>query len=186
MSPVEITMLLFQVLGGLSLFLYGMHVMTGSLRTAAAMLAGFINAGVMTLEQSIAPVFGANIGTSLSMPLVSFHIADVALALLAWPLAVWACEASSPGNLLRQAANLHIFAMVFATLVFLPFTGLFTRLVRLATPSTEPVPEPSFLDDQLLAKPGRFFHTMEKSFPPCGKLFSPAPLLNYHSSFLIA
>ena len=334
MSTKETLMLLFQVLGGLSLFIYGMHVMTGSLRAAAgsslrsilsratrsrpqgavfgttvgflahsgaavAMLAGFINAGVMTLEQSIAPVFGANIGTSLSMQLISFHIADycwaaigigflldallpsdrwrklggaligfgllflgmetissgiaphkdalapflshirgdvwtwrllgvgisalltamitssgamiglcfalvtagvftrfdqvavvvlgahigtcivpimaalpmrigawraavahllfnvlnVAFALAAWPLVVWACEASAPGNLLRQAANLHTFAMVAATLLLLPFTGLFTRLVRLLTPSREPTPEPSFLDDHLLAKP---------------------------------
>jgi phosphate:Na+ symporter len=43
--------------------------------------------------------------------------------------------------------------MVAATLLLLPFTGLFTRLVRLLTPSKEPVPEPSFLDDKLLAKP---------------------------------
>ena len=334
MNATQIAMLVFQVLGGLSLFIYGMHAMTSSLRTAAgsslrtilasatrsrvhgavfgtvvgflahsgaavAMLAGFINAGVMTLEQAIAPVFGANIGTSLSMQLVSFHIADycwaaigigflldalipserwrklgdaligfgllflgmdtissgiaphkdalapylahirgdvwtwrllgvglsalltalltssgamiglcfalviagvftrfdqvavvvlgahvgtcivpimaalpmrigawraaiahltfnvlnVALALLAWPLIVWACEASAPGNLLRQAANLHTFAMVFATVVLLPFTGLFTRLVRFLTPSAEPIPAPSFLDAKLLAKP---------------------------------
>jgi len=334
MAPFEIAMLLFQVLGGLSLCIYGMHVMTGSLRPAAgsslrailarathsrghgavfgtvvgflahsgaavAMLAGFINAGVMTLEQAIAPIFGANIGTSLSMQLVSFHISDycwaaigigflvdallpserwrklgdaligfgllflgmetistgiaphkdllapylahirgdvwtwrllgigvsalltalitssgamiglcfalvkagvftrfdqvavvvlgahvgtcivpimaalpmrigawraaiahlafnvanVLFALAAWPLFVWACTASAPGNLLRQAANLHTFAMVFATLLLLPFIGLFTGLVRRITPSQEPVPAPSFLDDQLLAKP---------------------------------
>ena len=334
MNTQEIVLLLFQVLGGLSLFIYGMHVMTGSLRAAAgsslrsilaratrsrlhgavfgttvgflahsgaavAMLAGFVNAGVMTLAQSIAPVFGANIGTSLSMQLISFHIADycwaaigigflldalipsdrwrklggaligfgllflgmetisagiaphkeafapflshirgdvwtyrllgvglsalltalltssgamiglcfalvkagvftefhqvavvvlgahigtcivpimaalpmrigawrvaighllfnlanVALALLAWPLVVWACEASAPGSLLRQAANLHTFVMVAATLLLLPVTGLFTRLVRLATPSREPIPDPSFLEDQLLARP---------------------------------
>ena len=334
MTPFEIAMLLFQVLGGLSLFIYGMHVMTGSLRTAAgsslrailarathsrghgavfgtvvgflahsgaavAMLAGFINAGVMTLEQAIAPIFGANIGTSLSMQLVSFHISDycwaaigigflidallpserwrklgdaligfgllflgmetistgiaphkealapylahirgdvwtwrllgigvsalltalitssgamiglcfalvkagvftrfdqvavvvlgahigtcivpimaalpmrigawraaiahltfnllnVALALAAWPFFAWACAAAAPGDLVRQTANLHTFVMVAATLLFLPFIGLFTRLVRLVTPSKEPVPAPSFLDDKLLAKP---------------------------------
>lgn len=334
MTTNDTFLLLFQILGGLSLFIYGMHVMTGSLRAAAgsslrailaratrsrlhgavfgtavgflahsgaavAMLAGFINAGVMTLGQSIAPVFGANIGTSLSMQLVSFHIADycwaaigigflldallpserwrklggaligfgllflgmetisagiaphkdalapflshihgdiwtyrllgvglsalltalltssgamiglcfalvkagvftefhqvavvilgahigtcivpimaalpmrigawraaiahllfnlanVALVLLAWPLFERVCEASAPGNLLRQAANLHTFAMVAAALVLLPVTGLFTRLVRFATPSKEPIPDPSFLDDALLAKP---------------------------------
>ena len=330
----QIFFLLFQVLGGLALFIYGMHVMTRSLRTAAGsslrsilasatrsrghgvifgtvvgflahtgaaitMLAGFINAGVMTLEQAIAPVFGANIGTTLSMQLVSFRITDycwaaigigflrdalipserlrklgdaligfgllflgmetisagiaphkdmlapylvhirgdvwtwrlmgvlisalltalmtssgamiglcfalvkagvftrfdqvavvvlgahigtcivpimaslsmrigawraaiahlvfnianVLLALAAWPLFVWVCEYSAPDNLLRQAANLHTFAMVFATAALLPFTGLFTRLVRGVTPSKEPVPAPSFLDTKLLAKP---------------------------------
>jgi phosphate:Na+ symporter len=334
MSHYEIVMLLFQVLGGLSLFIYGMHIMTGSLRKAAgsslrnilaratqsrihgalfgtttgflahsgaavAMLAGFVNAGVMTLGQSIAPVFGANIGTSLSMQLISFHMAsycwaaigigflvkslipsdrwsklgdaligfgllflgmdtissgiaphkealqpllahirgdtwsyrllgvgisavltalitssgamiglcfalitagvftsfdqvavvvlgahigtcivpimaalpmrigawrvaishllfnllNVGLVLLAWPLVAWAVESSAPDSLMRQAANLHTFVMVGATLLFLPFIGLFTRLVRLVTPSKEPLPDPSFLDDKLLAKP---------------------------------
>jgi len=334
MSTYEITMLLFQVLGGLSLFIYGMHVMTGSLRTAAgsslrnilarathsrvhgalfgtttgflahsgaavAMLAGFVNAGVMTLGQSIAPVFGANIGTSLSMQLISFHMAtycwaaigigfliqslvpsvrwskigtafigfgllflgmdtistgiaphkdvlapllanirgdtllwrllgislsaiftalitssgamiglcfalitagvftsfdqvavvvlgahigtcivpimaalpmrigawrvaiahllfnllNVTLVLLAFPFVVWVVESSAPGNLMRQAANLHTFVMIGATVLFLPFIHPFTRLVRLVTPSKEPIPDPSFLDDKLLAKP---------------------------------
>ncbi|NCD22786.1 MAG: Na/Pi cotransporter family protein [Spartobacteria bacterium] len=359
MNPSEIVLLVFQVLGGLSLFIYGMHVMTGSLRAAAgtslrsilaratrsrpqgavfgttvgflahsgaavAMLAGFINAGVMTLEQAIAPVFGANIGTSLSMQLVSFHIADycwaaigigflldalipsdrwrklggaligfgllflgmetissgiaphkdalapflahirgdvwtyrllgvassalltalitssgamiglcfalikagvftefhqvavvvlgahigtcivpimaaipmrigawraaiahllfnvanVAFALLAWPLVVWACEASSPGDLLRQAANLHTFAMVAATLLLLPFTGLFTRLVRFATPSKEPTPDPSFLEDKLLAKPEQALAAVIRELRRMAEICVDSMLLN--------
>ena len=359
MNPSEITMLVFQVLGGLSLFIYGMHVMTRSLRTAAgsslrtilsrathsrvhgavfgtvvgflahsgaavAMLAGFINAGVMTLEQAIAPVFGANIGTSLSMQLISFHIADycwaaigigflldalipserwrklgdaligfgllflgmdtissgiaphkdalapflshirgdvwtyrllgvglsalltalitssgamiglcfalvtagvftrfdqvavvvlgahigtcivpimaalpmrigawraaiahllfnvanVVFALLAWPLVVWACEASSPGNLLRQAANLHTFVMVAATLLLLPFIGLFTRLVRFATPSKEPVPDPSFLEAKLLAKPEQALAAVIRELRRMAEICVDSMLLN--------
>ena len=359
MNPSEITMLVFQVLGGLSLFIYGMHVMTRSLRTAAgsslrtilsrathsrvhgavfgtvvgflahsgaavAMLAGFINAGVMTLEQAIAPVFGANIGTSLSMQLISFHIADycwaaigigflldalipserwrklgdaligfgllflgmdtissgiaphkdalapflshirgdvwtyrllgvglsalltalitssgamiglcfalvtagvftrfdqvavvvlgahigtcivpimaalpmrigawraaiahllfnvanVGFALLAWPLVVWACEASSPGNLLRQAANLHTFVMVAATLLLLPFIGLFTRLVRFATPSKEPVPDPSFLEAKLLAKPEQALAAVIRELRRMAEICVDSMLLN--------
>ena len=38
MNPSEIAMLVFQVLGGLSLFIYGMHVMTGSLRALGHLL----------------------------------------------------------------------------------------------------------------------------------------------------
>ncbi|MGD9874660.1 MAG: Na/Pi cotransporter family protein [Kiritimatiellia bacterium] len=109
MSGVEIFLSAFRVIGGMSLFIYGMHVMTHGLRAAAGsslrkilahaarrrwqgfllggvvgflahsgaattMIAGFINAGLMGLADSIAPMAGANLGTSLSMQLVSFHI----------------------------------------------------------------------------------------------------------------
>lgn len=334
MSTHEIIMVLFKVLGGLSLFIYGMHVMTHGLRAAAGsalrtilaratrsrvhgvlfgtlvgflahtgaaitMLAGFINAGVMTLGQAIAPIFGANIGTTLSMQLVSlniaeycwaaigigfviqmtvqsdrwskvgeallgfgllflgmetiklgiaphkeaiepllvhihgttvasrllgvglsalltalitssgamvglcfalitagvftgmeqiapivlgahigtcivplvasipmkigakraafahlfFNIANVMLCLLCWPLLMRFCEWSAEGNLMRQTANLHTAGMVLGTIALLPVSGLFTRFVRWATPSKEPVPDPSFLEDKLLDKP---------------------------------
>jgi len=359
MSVPETILLAFQVLGGLALFIYGMRVMTESLRAAAgsslrailaratrsrphgavfgtavgflahsgaavAMLAGFINAGIMTLEQAIAPVFGANIGTSLSMQLVSFRIADycwgaigigfllralipslrwcrlgdaligfgllflgmetistaiaphrevlapflvhirgdvwtyrllgvglsalatavltssgamiglcfafikagvfnefhqmavvvlgahigtcivpimaalpmrigawraaiahllfnvfnVGFALLAWPLFVRVCEASAPGNLLRQAANLHTGAMVFATLLLLPLTGLFTRLVRLVTPSKEPVPAPSFLDTKLLAKPEQALAAVIRELRRMAEVCADSMMLN--------
>ena len=333
MTSEEIAMLLFQVLGGLSLFIFGMNAMTSSLRTAAgsslrtilaratrsrihgsvfgtifgflahsgaavAALASFINIGVMSLEQAIAPVFGANIGTSLSMLLVSFKIADycwavigvgfltealipssrwrklggaligfgllflgmdtiangiapykealepwlglfrgdvwtyriasvavaalltaimtssgamiglcfalvkagvftrfdqvavvilgahigtcivpivaaipmrigawrvaiahlwfnvlhVILFLAIWPLSIWCGEATAPGDLLRQAANFNTYTMLLGTLLFLPFIKQFTALVRLSTPSKEPTPTPSVLEDKQLRK----------------------------------
>jgi|LSQX01.1.fsa_nt_gb phosphate:Na+ symporter len=333
MSAQDIFMLLFQVLGGLSLFIYGMNVMTSSLREAAgsslrtilaratqsrvhgsvfgtmfgflahsgaavAALAGFVNAGVMTLEQAIAPVFGANIGTSVSMLMISFRIADycwvvigigflldslipserwsklgraligfgllflgmevistgiaphkdalepwlvlfrgdvwtyrllsvafsalltalmtssgamiglcfalikagmftefeqaavvilgahigtcivpivaalpmsigawrvaiahlwfnvlhVILFLVIWPVSVWSAKAISP-DLLAQAAYFNTYTMVVGTLLFLPFLRHFTKLVRVSTPSKEPTPAPSFLDDKLFARP---------------------------------
>lgn len=101
----------FALIGGMALFLFGMHVMTEGLRRAAGnrlrtllarttgnplaglglgtalgflahsgptmvMLIGFVNAGLMTLEQSIPPVLGANLGTSLSMQLISFRLGE--------------------------------------------------------------------------------------------------------------
>lgn len=41
---------------------------------------GFINAGLMTFVQSIAPMLGANIGTTLSIQLISFKLSDYCLA----------------------------------------------------------------------------------------------------------
>jgi phosphate:Na+ symporter len=43
---------------------------------ASVMLVGFLNAGLMNLAQAIAPMLGTNLGTSLSMQLVSFRLAD--------------------------------------------------------------------------------------------------------------
>ncbi len=41
---------------------------------------GFINAGLMTFSQSIAPMLGANVGTTLSIQLISFKLSDYCLA----------------------------------------------------------------------------------------------------------
>ena len=41
---------------------------------ATVMLVGFINAGLMSLTQSIAVILGANVGTTLSMQVVSFKL----------------------------------------------------------------------------------------------------------------
>ena len=43
---------------------------------ASVMLVGFINAGLMSLAQAVAPMLGTNLGTSLSMQLVSFRLTD--------------------------------------------------------------------------------------------------------------
>ncbi len=105
--------LVFQVLGGLALFIFGMGIMSDGLRVAAGaglrtllakatanrfaglalgtllgflvhssaasvMLVGFLNAGLMSLAQAVAPMLGTNLGTSLSMQLVSFRLTDYA------------------------------------------------------------------------------------------------------------
>ncbi len=111
MTTSELAFLIFAVVGGLALFIFGMNVMTAGLRQAAGsslrlvlakatnnrfsglamgtilgtlvhssattvMLVGFINAGLMTLAQSIPPMLGANLGTTVSMQLISFKLSD--------------------------------------------------------------------------------------------------------------
>lgn len=47
---------------------------------ATVMLVGFVNAGLITLTQAVPLVIGANIGTSLSMQLISFKLSDYSFA----------------------------------------------------------------------------------------------------------
>lgn len=56
-------------------------VIGGLIQSSASVVLfiGFINAGLMTLPQSIAPILGANIGTTLSVQLISFKLSDYCL-----------------------------------------------------------------------------------------------------------
>ena len=47
------------------------------------LLVGFITAGLMTLEQSIGVIFGANIGTTMTAQIVAFKVTKYALVLVA-------------------------------------------------------------------------------------------------------
>ncbi|MCF7816544.1 MAG: Na/Pi cotransporter family protein [Kiritimatiellales bacterium] len=106
--------LVFGLLGGLALFIYGMRTMSQGLSAAVGegirgiiakatrnrlagialgssigfliqssasivLFIGFINAGLMTFGQSLAPMLGANIGTTLSVQLISFKLSDYCL-----------------------------------------------------------------------------------------------------------
>jgi len=109
----------FQCLGGLGLFLYGMKIMSEGLQRMAGkkmrqflslvssnrlagcgvgtlvtsviqsssattvMLVGFVNAGLMTLEQAIGVILGANIGTTVTAQLIAFEIDAYALPAIA-------------------------------------------------------------------------------------------------------
>ncbi len=107
--------LIFGLLGGLALFIFGMRTMSEGLSAAVGegirsiiakatrnrlagiglggtigfliqssasivLFIGFINAGLLTFSQSIAPMLGVNIGTTLSIQLISFKLSDYCLA----------------------------------------------------------------------------------------------------------
>lgn len=61
-------------------------VVTGLIQSSSAttvMTVGFVNAGLLSLQQAIGVVFGANIGTTVTGQLVSFNLSDVALPAVA-------------------------------------------------------------------------------------------------------
>jgi phosphate:Na+ symporter len=57
--------------------LLGLAIHSGA---ATILLVSFINAGMLSLEQSIAVMLGSNVGTTLSMQLISFKVGKYALA----------------------------------------------------------------------------------------------------------
>lgn len=107
--------LVFGLIGGLGLFLFGMKIMSEGLQKVAGdrmrkilaaltnnrvvgtlvgiavtaiiqsssattvMVVGFVNAGLMSLVQSIGVVLGANIGTTITAQLIAFKITKFAL-----------------------------------------------------------------------------------------------------------
>ena len=106
--------LIFGVVGGLALFIYGMNLMSEGLKKVAGdrlrkilevvtknpfigvivgaivttviqsssattvMVIGFVNAGLMNLQQGIGIIMGANIGTTITAQLIAFQIGDYA------------------------------------------------------------------------------------------------------------
>lgn len=113
-----LTLIILPLVGGLGLFLYGMHMMGEGIEKAAgaklrsilefftrntlsglavgflftaiiqsssactSMVVSFVNSGIMDLYQAVGVIFGANIGTTVTLQLVSFDLADYAPVLV--------------------------------------------------------------------------------------------------------
>jgi phosphate:Na+ symporter len=112
-------MIVFQSLGGLGMFLFGMKIMSEGLQKVAGkkmrqilnmvsnnrwigcgvgalvtaviqsssattvMLVSFVDAGLMTLTQSVGVILGANVGTTMTAQLIAFKITAYALPAIA-------------------------------------------------------------------------------------------------------
>jgi phosphate:Na+ symporter len=150
---------------------------TGIIQSSGATIAmGFalINAGVCTNLQQVYPIFlGANIGTCATALLGSigtniqarrsavshlmFNIIGAIVGIAAAPLFYRFIPMLSPGNapenVIRQMANANTIKMVIMALIVLPFPALYARFIERIMPSRKPLPQPSYLNLELLAKP---------------------------------
>jgi phosphate:Na+ symporter len=119
-ESLQVGAILVGMLGGLAIFLFGMEMMTASLKVVAGgrmrdflgrwttnrfrglfagafvtaiiqsssvttvMVVGFVAAGMMTLQQSIGVILGANIGTTITAHIIAFDVTALALAMVAF------------------------------------------------------------------------------------------------------
>ncbi|WP_077369971.1 Na/Pi cotransporter family protein [Anaerosalibacter sp. Marseille-P3206] len=74
-----------------------MGVLVGALVTmiiqsssaTTVMVIGFVNAGIMTLNQAVGVIMGANIGTTVTAQLIAFNLTDLAPLAVAIGVAIW-------------------------------------------------------------------------------------------------
>jgi len=60
----------------------GITALLQSSSATTVMVVGFINAGLMTLKQSLGIIFGANIGTTITAQIIAFKLTDYALPII--------------------------------------------------------------------------------------------------------
>lgn len=158
--------------GGMLLGILISTLITGIIQSSGATIGMsfvLIQSGVFTQLSQVYPIIlGAHIGTCVTAQLASigtnisarrtalahlfFNLANVAMAALAAPLFLWLIPLTT-SDLVHQAANLHTGVMLVATLLVLPVTPQFARLVQLLVPSAKPPPQPSYLDREKLDRP---------------------------------
>jgi phosphate:Na+ symporter len=150
-------MMIFQLLGALGMFLYGMNLMSNGLQKAAGskmrglltkmtstpfkgvmtglgitsviqsssattvMTVGFVNAGLLTLAESVGVIMGANIGTTVTAWMVSWLGFKSDISVLAIPLmAVGFILSLSKRDKRRHISELIIgFSLLFLGLSFM-------------------------------------------------------------------
>ncbi|MCP4291549.1 MAG: Na/Pi cotransporter family protein [bacterium] len=142
--------------------------------------------GFLTLDAGIPLIFGANIGTCITAALASinsgrdakrvalahtmFKVIGVGLSIAFIPLLAKLIQNISPGGIIdgndqvalakfmpRQIANAHTVFNVSLTLIFLPFTALFAKLIMHMMPDREDAEgvryDTRFLEPSLLQTP---------------------------------
>jgi phosphate:Na+ symporter len=79
---------------------------TGLIQSSSAtsvMLVGFVSAGLMNFRQTLAVILGADIGATLTVQLIAFHIYDYAMALIGIGLAFHLFAKSTLGRNVGQS-----------------------------------------------------------------------------------
>jgi phosphate:Na+ symporter len=60
----------------------GITALIQSSSATTVLVVGFVNAGLMTLSQSLGVIFGANVGTTITAQIIAFKLTDYALPII--------------------------------------------------------------------------------------------------------
>lgn len=91
-----------------------LSMLTQSSTAISVLAVGFVNAGLMGLEQAVAVLLGANVGTCVTVQLISLDLYRLAIPTAVLGLALWTLQRRAPAGQLGRA--LFGFGMVFTGL----------------------------------------------------------------------
>jgi phosphate:Na+ symporter len=118
---------------------------TGLIQSSSAtsvMLVGFVSAGLMSFRQTLAVILGADIGATLTVQLIAFHITDYAVLLIGTGLAI-----------LFFAKRYHLRTIGNGLLGF----GFVFLAIRIMSEALAPLQESALFKDVLVALVGAPF-----------------------------
>ena len=124
-------------------FLAGIGV-TAVLQSSTAtglMVTGFAAGGLMDLVPALAVMLGANVGTTLIVQLLSFHVAEVAPALILIGVLMFRRASAAPRDFGRVLIGLGLLLMALSHFVALldPYEDVPSLRMLLGAVSTQPV-----------------------------------------------
>ncbi|MBN1333492.1 MAG: Na/Pi cotransporter family protein [Synergistales bacterium] len=166
----------------------GLTMLVQSSSATVGLTIAMASQGLLTLDSAIPILLGDNIGTTITAVIaclgsnrsakqaaaghVMFNVIGVGIFMLTLPFFKSAVLMTS-GDIARQLANAHTLFNVVNTLLFLPFTSLFVKLIQIIIPSRETMfyTGPQFLDTKLIdASPAAAVDAVRKEIIRMGEL----------------
>jgi phosphate:Na+ symporter len=117
-------------------------LVTGLIQSSSAtsvMLVGFVSAGLMTFRQTLAVILGADIGATLTVQLIAFHVYDYAILFI------------GVGLLLEQFSKRHLYRYVGQGLLGFGFVFL---SIKIMSDAMAPLEQNQLFRDVLLVMIG--------------------------------
>ncbi len=164
-------------------------VVTAIIESSAAvtgLVIGLASSGLLDFSAATALILGSNVGTCVTSVIASlrsnraaqrtalghtiFNVIGVGTMLIIYnPMLTW--MASTANNIIGQIANMNSIFNIGSTLIFIPFTDLFAKLLYKIIPDREQdahrIVGPRYLDKNLLESPGLALQAMYRELVDC-------------------
>lgn len=164
-------------------------VVTAIIESSAAvtgLVIGLASSGLLDFSAATALILGSNVGTCVTSVIASlrsnraaqrtalghtiFNVIGVGTMLIIYnPMLTW--MASTANSIIGQIANMNSIFNIASTIIFIPFTDLFAKLLYKIVPDraedADRIVGPRYLDKNLLESPGLALQALYRELVDC-------------------